>query len=103
MNNQKTLVFDIETVGEDFGQMDETTQNALLDQLTFYGATRKKPSLHLACRAFGIKSPKSEGVTGDDVAKLFKEKKFVEIACYNVRDLEATRSLYEYWRSYLKF
>src|SRR5882724_12594242 len=30
----------------------------LLDQLTFYGATRKKGSLHLWTRAFGIESPK---------------------------------------------
>ena len=34
----------------------------LLDQLTFYGALRKKGSLHLWCRAFGIESPKAQGV-----------------------------------------
>jgi hypothetical protein len=33
----------------------------LLDQLTFYGALRKKGSLHLWCRAFGIESPKAQG------------------------------------------
>ena len=46
----------------------------LFDQLTFYGATRRKGGLHLWCRAFGITSPKAQGVTGDDVAQLFKEK-----------------------------
>ena len=46
----------------------------LFDQLTFYGATRRKGGLHLWCRAFGIISPKAQGVTGDDVAQLFKEK-----------------------------
>ena len=46
----------------------------LFDQLTFYGASRRKGGLHLWCRAFGITSPKAQGVTGDDVAQLFKEK-----------------------------
>jgi len=35
----------------------------LLDQLTFQGAVRKKPNLHLVSRAFGIKSPKESGIT----------------------------------------
>ena len=75
----------------------------LLDQLTFYGAVRKKGNLHLWSRAFGIKSPKSEGVTGDDVARLYKEKKFLDIAKYNVGDLRATKKLYEYWDKYMRF
>ena len=73
----------------------------LMDQLSFYGAVRRKGSLHLYCRAFGIESPKAQGVTGDDVAILFKEQKFFEIAKYNVGDLHATRELYEYWQKYL--
>lgn len=75
----------------------------LMDQLSFYGATRRKGSLHLYCHAFGIKSPKAEGVTGDDVAPLFRERKFKEIALYNVGDLRATKALYEYWKMYLNF
>lgn len=75
----------------------------LQDQLTFYGAVRKKGSLHLWSRAFGIKSPKEEGVTGDDIGKLFKEKKFLEIARYNAGDLRATKELYERWNNYLNF
>lgn len=74
----------------------------LFDQLTFYGAMRKKGGLHLWARAFGIKSPKADGVTGDDVAGLFKEKKFKDIARYNVGDLHATKELYRYWEKYLK-
>lgn len=74
----------------------------LLDQLTFYGAVRRRGNLHLWCRAFGIESPKSLGVTGDDVGKLFKEKRFLEIAKYNTGDLTATQRLYEYWEKYLK-
>ncbi|HTY39574.1 MAG TPA: ribonuclease H-like domain-containing protein [Candidatus Paceibacterota bacterium] len=75
----------------------------LLEQLTFYGASRKKGSLHLWCRAFGIESPKAAGVTGDDVAPLFKAKKYLDIARYNVGDLRATRALYERWEKYLSF
>lgn len=75
----------------------------LLDQFTFYGAVRRRGGLHLWSRAFGIKSPKAEGITGDDVGKLFKEKKFLEIAKYNVGDLIATKKLYEYWEKFLRF
>ncbi|MBN2197843.1 ribonuclease H-like domain-containing protein [Candidatus Wolfebacteria bacterium] len=75
----------------------------LLDQLTFYGAFRKKFSLHLWCKAFGIKSPKEEGIAGDDVSLLYKEGKILEIAEYNARDLKATKELYEKWNNYLNF
>lgn len=75
----------------------------LAEQLSFYGATRRKGSLHLWSRAFDIPSPKSSGITGDDVGPLFKKKKFLEIAKYNVGDIRATRLLYEKWEKYLAF
>jgi DNA polymerase elongation subunit (family B) len=73
----------------------------LQDQLTFYGAMFRKPSLHLFCRAYGIESPKGEGVSGDDVATLFLNKQFRDIARYNARDVTATTELYEKWLTYL--
>ncbi len=73
----------------------------LQDQLTFYGAVRKKGGLHLWSRIFNIKSPKADGITGDDVGKFFKEKKFLEIAKYNAKDLKATKELYERWNEYM--
>jgi len=73
----------------------------LLDQLTFYGITRKKFNLHFWAKAFGIKSPKEEGITGDDVSRLYKEGKILEIAKYNLGDLKATKELYEKWNNYL--
>jgi len=73
----------------------------LQDQLTFYGAMSKRPSLHLFCRAYGIESPKIEGVSGDDVAELFAQKKFTDIARYNARDLIATAELYIRWQTHL--
>jgi len=75
----------------------------LMDQFSFYGALRKKGNLHLYARAFGIKSPKAKGITGDDMGRLFKEGKFEDIAKYNKNDLIATKELFDYWDKYLKF
>ena len=74
----------------------------LQDQLTFYGAMRKRPSLHLFCRALGIESPKSDGVKGDDVAALYKAGEYERIARYNAGDLFATAALYERWKETLR-
>ncbi len=75
----------------------------LLDQLTFYGAMRKKGSLHLWCRAFGIESPKAQGVDGDDVKALYDHGKSADIARYNARDLQATAALYGRYVDFLQF
>lgn len=72
----------------------------LQDELTFYGAMMKRPNLHLFCRAYGIKSPKADGVSGEDVAELFASKKFRDIARYNIRDVIATTELYEKYQRY---
>lgn len=74
----------------------------LRDQLSYYGAVRRTGGLHLWCRAFGIESPKAGGTTGDDVAALFREQKYLDIARYNVGDLRATKALYEKWSEYLR-
>lgn len=75
----------------------------LYDQLSFYGSVRRKGSLHLWTRAFGIESPKNQGVTGDDVQGLFKTGKHEEIARYNARDLRATLALYHRYCDYFTF
>ncbi len=74
----------------------------LMDQLNFYGAVWGRTNLHLCCRAFGIKSPKEEGINGDDVTRLFGEGKHLDIARYNARDLVSTRELYDYWNKYMR-
>lgn len=73
----------------------------LMDQLTFYGAARFRKSLHLFCRALGIESPKASGTTGDDVAKLYAERRYIDIARYNSGDLFATAALYKRWKETL--
>ena len=74
----------------------------LMDQLTFYGAARFRKSLHLFCRTLGIESPKAGGTTGDDVAALYRGKKYQDIARYNAGDLRATAALYRRWRETLR-
>ncbi len=75
----------------------------LSDQLTFYDAMRRKFSLHMWCQAFGIKSPKAEGMTGLLVKDYYRQGKYKEIARYCVGDIVATKELFKYWEKYLKF
>jgi DNA polymerase elongation subunit (family B) len=78
----------------------------LAEQLTFYsvsgrdGAARRF-NLDFYCKAFGIESPKSHGVTGMDVGQMMAEKKFREIAEYCLRDVHATVELYKIWKERL--
>lgn len=88
--------------GRYFYQQKGVRHTDVYDQMTFYGATSKKGSLHLFCRAFGIPSPK-EGGAGNEVGHLFKEKKYMDIAKYNMGDVIATKDLYLKWEQYLKF
>ncbi|MDE3066555.1 MAG: ribonuclease H-like domain-containing protein [Verrucomicrobiota bacterium] len=78
----------------------------LAEQLTFYnvsgrdGAARRF-NLDFYCKAFGIESPKSQGVTGMDVKELMAAGKFREIAEYCLRDVRATVELYKIWKERL--
>jgi 3'-5' exonuclease len=68
----------------------------LLEQFTFYGASRKY-SLDFFCRSFGIESPKAEGITGLDLGELVDQGRYVDIAEYCLRDVQATAELYRRW------
>lgn len=74
----------------------------LLDQLTFFGASRRRFSLDMWCKTFGIKSPKADGVSGEDVKGLFKAGRFLDIARYCAGDVKATGELFKVWESYIK-
>ncbi len=73
----------------------------LMDRLTFFGATRRQ-SLEVYCKAFGIESPKAEGVSGADVQELFRQGQYLEIARYCLRDVRATKQLLQFWETYLR-
>jgi hypothetical protein len=74
----------------------------LLDQLTFFGASRRRFSLDMWCRTFGIESPKGQGITGYDVKDLFRAGKHLDIARYCAGDLRATASLLSVWETYIR-
>jgi DNA polymerase elongation subunit (family B) len=78
----------------------------LAEQLTFYGVSGREGAarrfnLDFYCKAFGIESPKSHGVTGLDVNHLLAEGKYREIAEYCLRDVRATVELYRIWKERL--
>jgi len=75
----------------------------LFDQLTFYGASRRKFSLDMWCRAFDIKSPKADGITGYEVKDLYKSGRYIDIARYCAGDLTATKELFSVWEKFIKF
>jgi hypothetical protein len=68
----------------------------LMEVLSFQGAVSRDqhPSLHAACIAFGIPSPKSEEMHGYAVGDLYRQGRVREIADYCRRDVEATAALY---------
>jgi DNA polymerase elongation subunit (family B) len=78
----------------------------LLEQLTFYnvsgrdGAARRF-NLDFYCKAFGIPSPKSHGITGMDVGRLMAEGRAWEVAAYCLGDVQATAKLYKIWKERL--
>lgn len=73
----------------------------LRDEFSYYGAVRRKASLHLFCRAFGIVSPIREEGVGESVDELFHAKRFQKIAERNARTVIATTKLYKKWLMYL--
>ena len=75
----------------------------LFDQLTFFGASRRKFSLDMWCRTFDIKSPKEEGITGYEVNELYKSGRHIDIARYCAGDIRATKELFSVWENYIRF
>jgi DNA polymerase elongation subunit (family B) len=78
----------------------------LAEQLTFYGVSGREGAarrfnLDFYCKAFGIESPKSHGVTGRDMNSMIAEGRQREIAEYCLRDVKATVLLYQIWRDRL--
>ncbi len=68
----------------------------LLEILTFQGAVARDqtPTLHSACVAFGIPSPKSEEMHGYAVGDAYHDGRLAEVAEYCRRDVEATAALF---------
>jgi 3'-5' exonuclease len=78
----------------------------LMEQLTFYGVSgrdgaARRFNLDFYCKAFGIESPKSHGVTGMDINQMLADGRHREIAEYCLRDVHATVLLYKIWKERL--
>ena len=78
----------------------------LAEQLSFYGVSGREGAarrfnLDFYCKAFGIDSPKSHGVTGMDVSELLATARHREVAEYCLRDVRATADLYRCWKERL--
>ena len=78
----------------------------LAEQLTFYGVSgrdgaARRFNLDFYCKAFGLESPKSQGVTGSDINTLLAEGRYRDIAEYCLRDVKATLLLYQIWKQRL--
>jgi len=78
----------------------------LAEQLSFYGVSgregaARKFNLDFYCKAFGIESPKSHGVSGMDVNDMMAAGRYREIAEYCLRDVHATVLLYQIWKDRL--
>ena len=58
--------------------------------------------MDIACRSFGIPSPKTGEVTGDTVTKAYEEGNITAVEEYVMRDVEATHQLFEKLRQYIK-
>jgi hypothetical protein len=65
----------------------------LLEAISFFGASRKW-NLDFACNAFGVESPKEQGMDGYSVGPYYRAGRLREIALYCRRDVEATAGLY---------
>jgi len=72
----------------------------LLEQFTFYSATRKF-NLDFYCNAFGIESPKSKDISGMEVKTLYEAGRIKDIAVYCSKDIYATYKLFKIWEEYL--
>ena len=77
----------------------------LLDELCFFnpqqsGATRRY-NFDFAAKAFGIESPKADGVDGSKVGELYAHQSYTTIAEYCLRDVQATWDLYVAMKDYM--
>jgi DNA polymerase elongation subunit (family B) len=69
----------------------------LREALNFWGSVNSRQyrfNLDLACKSFGVKSSKSEGMDGRAVETLYREGRYEEIATYCLEDVRATAELY---------
>ncbi len=78
----------------------------LAEQFSFYGVSgrdgaARRYNLDFYCKAFGIASPKTQGITGHNVKDMIAAGMHREVAEYCLRDVRATVELHRVWRDRL--
>ena len=74
----------------------------LMDQLTWFGALRRRFSLDVWCDALGVDQPKRE-VHGSEVGALYAAGEYMKIARYCLGDAIATAQLFDLWSRYMRY
>lgn len=72
----------------------------LQDEISFYGALTRRPSLHMVCRSYGIEHPGGEVSDGLATAQVPAGNPGA-VAAQATRDVTAIAALYETWLQYL--
>lgn len=79
----------------------------LADELSYFGYQTSGPlrrfNFDFYARAFGIPSPKGEGIDGSKVGEYYSQGRVEEIAEYCMRDVRATWELFRFWKEHLCF
>ena len=86
------LILDIETVPR--ASIDEEVEIDLMMFLCNWNSYNAV-SMDIACRSFGIRSPKEGKIKGDTVARAYMERNIPGVEDYVMRDVEATHQLYK--------
>ena len=77
----------------------------LLKEFTFNRhsptGARRKYSLDFYCKRLGVKAPKGEGVSGEMITELYKNREYKKIADYAAEDAIAEGELFKIWNQYL--
>jgi uncharacterized protein YprB with RNaseH-like and TPR domain len=72
----------------------------LQDELSWYGALSRRPSLAMVCRTYEI--PGADGCVGyNEVSRLVVAGRWNEVVRHSTNDLLATVAVYEKWLQYL--
>ena len=59
-------------------------------------------NMDVACRSFGVPSPKEGEVKGETIAQAYEDGNIEAVNEYVMRDVEVTRQLFEKLRQYIK-
>lgn len=95
--------YGIRIANRKFTDLRRYSYNSHIDLMMFLANWdfRKTVSFDIACRSFGIPSPKEGEVKGETVAKAFDEENLEGIKEYAMKDVDATQILFDKLKNYI--